>query len=84
MNGDCIDPNMCLCHDGYHQSYIESEWNICHAICDPDSDVPNSCTNGICTAPNNCTCLDGYELSAESKFTCDLIATVSIYYYVTW
>lgn len=87
VNGFCIDPNLCVCNDGYHLSYNESEWNMCHAICDPDSDSANSCMNGTCTAPNICTCLLGYEISSESKYICVPVSKIDLddsYYYTFW
>lgn len=69
-NGFCVDPDTCLCDQGYRLGYNESEWHICHPICDPDVEENNGCKNGHCIAPNICECFDGFELNHNENFTC--------------
>ncbi|XP_068631467.1 von Willebrand factor D and EGF domain-containing protein-like [Battus philenor] len=50
INGDCVEPNVCKCKEGYQN---ETEWS-CTPICD-------ACLNGDCIAPHDCRCHDGFK-----------------------
>lgn len=69
-NGFCINPDSCECDSGYQRGYNESEWNICHPICDPDIDDYYGCINGTCIKPGVCECYEGFELDLQANFTC--------------
>lgn len=61
---------MCECDEGYRVMYDntthDTDWNICHPICDPFDD----CINGTCIAPKTCQCFEGFLLSDTDSFTC--------------
>ena len=56
-NGHCIEPNKCICNDGY-------VWNSTDAKCSLTCE--NSCVNGFCSEPNNCVCHNGFKKSEQS------------------
>lgn len=61
-NGQCYQPNVCTCLDGYHLIVnAHRAWMECVPHC------PDGCDGGVCTAPGTCTCNVGYRFSEESK-----------------
>ncbi|XP_037957734.1 tenascin [Teleopsis dalmanni] len=54
-NEICIEPNKCICADGYAKSIRPDSTMGCQPVCIPD------CGFGHCIAPNECKCFDRYE-----------------------
>jgi len=65
-HGQCIDPNTCVCQDGY----ISNECNL--IVCyDKLSNDPTVCSgHGSCTAPDTCSCQTGYLHDNCSVINC--------------
>lgn len=69
VHGNCVEPEMCLCWQGYRvsNSYNATDSNMCHPICASSSDnITDACINGHCVAYNQCECFAGFELSGAS------------------
>lgn len=43
INGFCVEPNRCNCNDGYRRAANESEWNVCHPICNAADNCTAEC-----------------------------------------
>lgn len=70
INGICVDPDLCLCDEGYRPDYNETDNHICHPICDSEYGENDGCVNSTCIAPNTCECFIGFERNLDSNSTC--------------
>ncbi|KXJ77512.1 hypothetical protein RP20_CCG007371 [Aedes albopictus] len=68
--GYCLEPNVCLCWEGY-ELRTAGEERTCEPVCD------DGCLNGACTGPNQCSCDEGYVKDELGRCVMEITTTTT-------